>query len=198
VDVSGHGVASAMMTARLAGLLSGESPDHNLALATAPDGRRIGLPPEEVAARFNRLMIEDFQVDQYFTLAYADIHLPTGRVRLVQAGHPHPMILRRDGRVEVLGQGGLPIGLIDGAGFQRIEARLGTGDRLILLSDGVTECPSPDGRDFDTDLLSRFLSRHAELTNAELLESLVWALEAHADRAEFPDDVSGILFRYTP
>ena len=75
VDVSGHGVASAMMTARLAGLLSGASPDQNIALKAAPDGARDAWPPAEVAARLNRIMLEDLQVDQYFTLAYAEVDL---------------------------------------------------------------------------------------------------------------------------
>ena len=50
VDVAGHGVASAMMTARLAGLLSGGSPDQNIALTVAADGARGAYPPELVAA----------------------------------------------------------------------------------------------------------------------------------------------------
>ena len=59
LDVSGHGVASAMMTARLVGLLSGGSPDQNIALRLNADGARGAYPPEEVAFRLNRMMIED-------------------------------------------------------------------------------------------------------------------------------------------
>jgi sigma-B regulation protein RsbU (phosphoserine phosphatase) len=117
VDVSGHGVASAMMTARLAGLLSGGSPEQNIALTVNPDGSRNAVPPEEVAFRLNRLMIEDVQVDQYFTMAYAEIDLRSGQVKLVQAGHPHPLLIRKDGQMQSLGVGGLPIGLIPGATY---------------------------------------------------------------------------------
>ena len=58
---------------------------------------------------------------------------------MVQAGHPHPAIQRADGRIEYLGQGGLPIGLFDDAAYQSFETRLQSGDRLFLMSDGVTE-----------------------------------------------------------
>ncbi|MGV8949868.1 MAG: PP2C family protein-serine/threonine phosphatase, partial [Cypionkella sp.] len=95
VDVSGHGVASAMMTARLAGLLSGGSPDQNIALRSSADGGKEAWPPAEVAARLNRMMLQELQVEQYFTLAYAEIDLRNGLTRLVQAGHPHPLILRK-------------------------------------------------------------------------------------------------------
>ena len=56
VDVSGHGVASAMMTARLAGLLTGSSPETNIALTPGGSGQRSALPPEKLAERLNRLM----------------------------------------------------------------------------------------------------------------------------------------------
>lgn len=196
VDVSGHGVASAMMTARLAGLLSGAAPDQNIALKTAPDGARDAWPPAEVAARLNRMMLEDLQVDQYFTLAYAEVDLETGWLSLVQAGHPHPMILRKNGIVEELGKGGLPIGLIDGASYNQTSAQLSPGDRLFLMSDGVTECPSPDGEELGTEGLRALLLQNAVLPSADLLEALVWDLNSHAGGADFPDDVSGILFDY--
>lgn len=196
VDVSGHGVASAMMTARLAGLLSGASPDQNIALTGGGAGQRDAWPPELVAARFNRMMLEDMQVDQYFTMAYAEVDLQTGAVILVQAGHPHPVIVRANGRTEQLGQGGLPIGLIPGARYDRVEARLFPGDRLFLVSDGVTECPDPDGVELGAEGLADFLTQNAGMECQALLESLVWALNAHAGGSDFPDDVSGVLFHY--
>ena len=196
VDVSGHGVASAMMTARLAGLLSGASPDQNIALKAAPDGARDAWPPAEVAARLNRIMLEDLQVDQYFTLAYAEVDLETGHFSLVQAGHPHPMILRHNGSVEQLGEGGLPIGLIEGAAYSQTTARLCPGDRLFLMSDGVTECPNPDGEELGEEGLRKLLLQNAVLPSADLLEALVWDLNTHAGGQDCPDDISGILFDY--
>lgn len=196
LDVSGHGVASAMMTARLAGLLSGASPEQNLALSRSTDGQGGAWPPEMVAYRFNRMMLDDLKVDQYFTMAYAEIDLETGKLWLVQAGHPHPVILRRDGTVERLGAGGLPIGLIPSAGYERVQNRLHAGDRLFLVSDGVTECPGAKGADLGDEGLARLLQRNAGLPSPALLEALVWDLVAYAGTEDFPDDVSGVMFDY--
>ena len=154
------------------------------------------LPPEIVAERFNQLMLDEIQAEQYFTMAYAEVNLATGQARLVQAGHPHPMILRKDGTVELLGSGGLPIGLISGASYDRVEARLYPGDRLFLVSDGVTECPDPFGTELGEDGLDQLLRRNAHMTSPMLLEALVWDLTHHFGGADFPDDVSGVMFDY--
>lgn len=196
VDVSGHGVASAMMTARLAGLLSGGSADQNIALRTAADGSKDAWAPVEVAARLNRMMLEDMQVDQYFTIAYAEIDLRNGAVCLVQAGHPHPFLLSRDGEITVLGDGGLPIGLVEGAGFQQVSFSLTAGDRLFLVSDGVTECPSPMGEELGSEGLIEILQNNLKLDSAQLLEALIWDLNSFAGGLDFPDDVSGLIFDY--
>ena len=193
IDVSGHGVASAMMTARLAGFLTGSSPEQNLAFQKGPGGTNVLLSPEAVAERFNRLMLDEIQAEQYFTMAFAVIDRVMGQVSLVQAGHPHPLILRRDGQVERLGSGGLPIGLIPEARYERLHSHLVPGDRLILVSDGFTECPLPDGRDFGEEGLVESLRRSAHLSGSDLLESLVWDLTHQSGGGSFPDDVSGII-----
>lgn len=196
VDVSGHGVASAMMTARLAGLLSGGSPEQNIALTVNPDGSRNAVPPEEVAFRLNRLMIEDVQVDQYFTMAYAEIDLRSGQVKLVQAGHPHPLLIRKDGQMLSLGVGGLPIGLIPGATYDAMTTVLSPGDRLFLVSDGVTECPDPLGNELGTDGMITLLAQSVHLPSPNLLEALMWDLANFFVGNDFPDDVSGLMFDY--
>ncbi len=198
VDVSGHGVASAMMTARLAGLLTGTSPDQNIALRPSPDGGGDAWPPAIVARRLNDLLLEDWQVDQYFTFAYAEIDLSTGAGKLVQAGHPHPVLLRATGQVEELGDGGLPIGLIANAVFDEVSFTLGAGDRLVITSDGVTECCNEKGQEIGQDGLAKILQSNAKMMGLDLLEALVWDLQTHRAGAEFDDDVSALMVDFSP
>ena len=193
IDVSGHGVASAMMTARLAGFLTGSSPEQNLAYGRGPDGVQELLPPEAVAERFNRLMLEEIQAEQYFTMVFAVMDRGTGTLSLVQAGHPHPLLLRPSGEVVRLGNGGLPVGLIPDATYDRHEVALHPGDRLVLVSDGFTECPLPTGEDFGEDGLISSLSRSSHLSGIDLLEALVWDLTTQSGSDSFPDDVSGVV-----
>ncbi|MDQ2065163.1 SpoIIE family protein phosphatase [Xinfangfangia sp. CPCC 101601] len=196
VDVSGHGVASAMMTARLAGYLSGSAPEQNLALVQGADGRRQARRPAEVAQAFNRLMIRDLQVEQYFTMAYAELDLTSGRVVLVQAGHPHPMVLRASGKVELIGAPGLPIGLIEGATYHDSAVTLAPGDRLFLMSDGLTECARATGEDLGEAGVVQLLQRLSDLPSQALLDALLWDLGEFAGTDSFADDVSGLLLDY--
>ncbi len=198
IDVSGHGVASAMMTARLAGFLTGSSPDQNLAFGKGPNGLYDLLPPDQVVARFNQVMLDEIQAEQYFTVAFAVIDRTRGLLSLVQAGHPHPILIRADGRMEQLGQGGLPVGLVPDATFDRHDLPIAPGDRLILFSDGFTECPLPGGQDFGEEGLVESLRKSAHLGGSDLLEALVWDLADQAGSDSFPDDVSGVVVDLLP
>ncbi|MGH1453299.1 MAG: PP2C family protein-serine/threonine phosphatase [Paracoccaceae bacterium] len=195
IDVSGHGISSALMTARLAGYLSA-TPDHNVALARQPDGTYAMLPPATVAAELNRLVLEDMETEHYFTLLLADVDLTTGHMRMVQAGHPHPVVQRADGKLETLGSGGLPVGLIAGASYEEFDLTLNKGDRLLIQSDGVNECPDPDGVQLDDEGLMDLLKDLSYVHGTALLETLVWKLADYAGGEDFPDDVSAILFEY--
>lgn len=198
LDVSGHGISSALMTARLAGYLSATVPEHNLALHEIAPGRFAARPPAETVSRLNHVFLSDLETEHYFTIALADVDLATGRVILAQAGHPHPAVQRADGSVEFVGEGGLPVGLIEGASFDQVEFTLAPGDRLLIHSDGITECADPDGFMLgDTGLAA--IMRHLRQTRGPaFLESLMWKLSDHAGEARFTDDISAVLLEFRP
>jgi phosphoserine phosphatase RsbU/P len=103
------------------------------------------------------------------------------------------MLVKTDGRVLRLGHGGLPVGLIDSATYDQFSVPVAPGDRIVLVSDGLTECPLPNGRDFGEDGLVQSLQTSGHLNGSDLLESLVWDLTTKAGTDSFPDDVSGIV-----
>lgn len=198
IDVSGHGVTSAIMTARLAGVLSADAPDQNIALIYGPDGSRDARPPEAVAEALNRLLLDDLHSEQYLTMLYADVDLETGKVALVQAGHPHPMVLRAGGAVEFLGTGGLPVGLISGASYDRVTLTLAPGDRLLIMSDGFTECADLGGAELGEGGMARLMAERRAAGGLVFLDGLVAGLQAHSGAQGFRDDVSAVLFERVP
>ncbi|TVP73458.1 MAG: response regulator [Rhodobacteraceae bacterium] len=197
IDVSGHGVAAAMLGARIAGLFSGADKSQNIALTLDPrTGESAPLPPHTVASKINDLMLDEFETETYLTIAYADCDLQSGKVKLVQAGHPHPALQRSDGKIEFLGEGGLPIGLIPHAEYMTIETHLNPGDRLFLYTDGVTECETPKGEEYGETGLTLALRKHKDSEGAAFLDALKWELTAWAGKEDFDDDVSGVLLEY--
>ncbi len=197
IDVSGHGVAAAMLGARIAGLFSGTDKSQNIALSLDPrTGRAAPLPPHMVASKINDLMLDEFETETYLTIAYADCDLMSGKVKLVQAGHPHPALQRSDGKIEFLGEGGLPIGLIPQAQYMTVETHLQPGDRLFLYTDGVTECENPTGQEYGESGLTHALNKHRAFEGAAFLDALKWELTTWAGKEDFDDDVSGVLLEY--
>lgn len=188
LDVSGHGVASALMIARLSALLATRSRDQNIAFQNGQP-----LPVETMVARLNRILLSDQTGDLYLTLLCAELDLATGQMRLVQAGHPHPLLLRHDGSVLPLGSGGLPVGLVPDPGHAAITLHLCPGDRLFIGSDGLIECPGPAQADLGDDGLIRLLQDQGQRRGKALADGVIDALTAHAGSADFPDDVSAIV-----
>ncbi len=193
IDVSGHGVASALLAARIAGYLTGSSPDQNIALTVDDLGRYTIRPPAEVCARLNELILEQMATDLYLTMVLADCNLESGEIQLVQAGHPRPLVQRADGRIELLGEGGLPVGLLPGASYQTYDVRLEFGDRLFIYSDGITECPGPDGDELGQAGLAELVKKNRSAGGQSFFEVLNWELDRHSGSSDLPDDVSGIL-----
>ena len=196
LDVSGHGISSALMTARLAGYLSSAAPDQNVALRKNSDGEFVPRAPDEVVADLNNLVLDEMETEHYFTLLLAFVELETGHMILSQAGHPHPAIQRVSGDIEMLGTGGFPVGLLSGVGFEKFELTLARGDRILILSDGVTECPGPDGTMLDEDGLTVLMRDLSTTRGPAFLEAMIWRLTEFNGSEDFPDDVSAILFEY--
>ena len=197
IDVAGHGIASALLVARVAGHLTPNAVEQNIALDVGPDGAVMMAPPEVVCARLNALLMEDIGSDHYLTMILADCDFSTGRICLSQAGHPSPLLQRADGKIEFPQAFGMPIGLIDGANYEAFEIWLTPGDRLLLFTDGVTECAAPDGTLLDEVGLARLATDLAQHKQADFMEALTSELRAYQGCEEFQDDVSAALIEFS-
>ena len=127
-DVMGKGVGAAIIGSSVRAACRAASP-HVAA------GRELGLAVDRIA----RAVQNDLQrTSSFVTYFHAVLDLDTGELSFVDAGSGLSIIVRADGTVQHLAGTGLPLGLDDG-GRPTETTRLGVGDRLIVMSDGVLD-----------------------------------------------------------
>ncbi len=187
LDVSGHGVASSLLSVSITRVLS--SPTDPASIL----GRHGEGPtnPVDVVLQLNRIFPFDTTTEQYFTLIYGVLNLTTGEFRYVSAGHPGPIHLPAGGAPRLLEGRGFPIGLgLAEDDYAETCVRLDGGDRLYLYSDGVAEAAAPSGEQFGGMRIMNAMERD----RSEPLLTAVSALRADVERwcgsAGVHDDIS--------
>ena len=189
LDVSGHGVPSAMLSISLSMVLEPDSIEGNiLRQRDAGTGQYRAAPPEEVIEELNRRFHS--KDDRYFTMIYGLIDLQSSTLRLGQAGHPSPVLMRDGGSSEALGTGGMPIGVWPEMDFDNIETQIAPGDRILLYSDGVTDCLNPHGEAFGEQRLLKAVEEVAGGDLDTMFTGLVAKLDAWRGGREPDDDLS--------
>ena len=81
-------------------------------------------------------------------------------LNFINAGHPAPFLLSREGHMVKLHTSGMPVGMIEGAPFQVMQTQLMPGDKIVVYSDGFTEAENAEGEFFDTERLRLCLRDH--------------------------------------
>jgi sigma-B regulation protein RsbU (phosphoserine phosphatase) len=192
LDVSGHGVASALLSVSLSRLLSAASEPSSILIRNRDNVDRFEItPPAEVATRLNLLFPFDTATEQFATMVYGVLNTVTGEFRYVSAGHPGPVHLPAGGAPVILESRGFPIGLAD-IPYEERSIHLGPGDRLFLYSDGIPEAIAPDGKQFGDARLLDAIDRG----RSQPLQASVAALVAEVARwngTDRPHDDISIL-----
>lgn len=187
LDVSGHGIPAALLSVTLSKTL--------IPLAGSPsirpnplDGRLELVSPRHVMAELNsRFQAED---DTYFTMIYGILDVFTRELVYCQAGHPGPVLIRRHAAPIVLGEGGFPVGMMPGMIYEDGRLQMEAGDRLILYSDGLSECENAAGIRYEQQRLVEMLDQNRDVSLEALMNGVREALGAWRGQAEFADDVS--------
>jgi sigma-B regulation protein RsbU (phosphoserine phosphatase) len=192
LDVSGHGVASSLMSVSVGRLLTPPS-DASSILIKGGDGpdRLEPLPPAEVAAKLNRMFPFEVSTEQYFTFVYGVLDSSTGDFRYTLAGHPGPVLLPSGGKAKILPGRGYPIGLADGPKpYNEWGIRLNPGDRLYLYSDGIPEAVSPEGLPFGNERMLQRMEAGRLEPLCGVVNDLVAGIEAWSGPSRVRDDLS--------
>ena len=195
IDVSGHGVSSAMIAVSVSQMLQPHSAILTRENREAACGRSV-IPPARVLDELNReYPFERFE--SFFSITYMVIDSLSGELRYATAGHPSPLVARRDGIIEYLRTAGPVIGMDTDHAFPEGEIMLDPGDRLFIYTDGIPEYQNSEGQFFGRERMVRLLN--GSRGPGGVRETVGVVMESLADfggGVDFQDDISLLALEY--
>jgi sigma-B regulation protein RsbU (phosphoserine phosphatase) len=176
-DVSGKGMAAALLMSNLQAIVRAFAP-----VATAP---------EELCTKANGLIAGNVASGKYITFFYAVVDTARMRLDYCSAGHNPPMLLRSDGTLETLAEGGPVLGIFPAAHYVGGTLGLKAGDSLVLFTDGITEAMNATDEEFGEQRLED-LMRQVKGSADECRERIMSAVTQFSS-GNFHDDATVLV-----
>jgi sigma-B regulation protein RsbU (phosphoserine phosphatase) len=129
-DVVGKGIPAALLMSNL------QAAVRAFATETAQ--------PADLCLQVNRILCGNIPEGRFISFFYAALDTQLGALTFVNAGHYPPVLVRADGSIERLTDGGPVLGVFEDARYEQGRVVIGPGDRLVLFTDGITEARRPD------------------------------------------------------
>ena len=180
-DVSGKGVAAALLMANLQATLRARVPvERDLAkLATELDLEIHRQPPPAT----------------YLTLFLGILDGKSGLLRWINAGHNPQYALLSGGKIEKLESGGRPLGLLPGGAYSEGSVQFGPAESLFLYTDGLVEAENSQKEEFGEQNLEKVLRAVGEESTDTMLVGIEEAVRDHRSGVEAGDDATMVVLR---
>jgi len=182
-DVMGHGVRAALVAAMLRTLVM--------------ELRDAWERPSELLEQLNRMLCVNFKnsVTPIFASAfYLVVDFGAGELHYANAGHPHPLRMRRSSGSANLHElngikSGPALGLLEKAHYESSRCELRPKDVILLFTDGLFEVEGLRGQYYDYNNLLKAVARLSSLPTRDLCEELIHEVRQFSLSKEFTDDV---------
>jgi phosphoserine phosphatase RsbU/P len=179
-DVSGKGSAAALYGAVAIGILRSMAP--------------LKLFPAELLRQLNQMICERRIEGRFMTMCFSTWGKTTRKLRCANAGQTQPLLLRA-GRCEQLNLVGFPLGIFDDVTYEEWSVILDPGDILVFHSDGLSEAPDSQGRQFGVPRLARLIETHAALAAGQLADLLMAEVQEFTQAAPLQDDRTLVVMK---
>ena len=178
-DICGKGLAAGMWTTNLAGSVV----SHTAASAE----------PRTIVSGVNRDHCRMAPVAPLASLFLARLDPITGTLDYCSAGHPPALLLRADGQLESLSLGGPLLGVVTAATFDQGCIQLGSGDLLLICSDGILESFDEADQEFGQERLEAELRRAGSGSADAVLFSVLGAVQDFVAPRPLTDDMTIVV-----
>ncbi|PKL14924.1 MAG: hypothetical protein CVV50_01850, partial [Spirochaetae bacterium HGW-Spirochaetae-6] len=163
MDVSGHGLPVAFVTAMIRTLITTSN-----AHKTQP-GAFLSYLNQHLCGQLN---------DHFLTAFYGIYDTHQSTLTYAKGGHPEPIVLKKDGSFAFLAAKGKILGIFPEARWEEVEINLSPGDKILFYTDGLIEAVDSKGEEFENKLLG-LLSLHSEEPIEKLLNTIQQKLSEH-------------------
>jgi sigma-B regulation protein RsbU (phosphoserine phosphatase) len=180
-DISGKGLAAGMWITLMLGLIANH--------------RAKTVEPQAIISGVNSDLCRISLGAPLASLLLARLDTVTGALCYCSAGHPPVMLLRADGQIEWLSDGGPLLGVVPEASFVSGSVELRIGDTLLAFSDGILEARNYADEEFGYDHLEAQLRRLPKGSADAVLFSLLGAVQDFAGSCPQADDMSLVVVR---
>lgn len=182
-DVAGKGLGAALISAKLQSTIRALAPAYS--------------DLSELGNQLNTIFCRDGLPDRFISLVYLEVEPDGEHVRILNAGHLPPVILREKG-IRELPKGAPALGIMTSATYREQYTALEAGDVLLVYSDGLTEARNDKGEFFGRKRLASYLSRCRDLPAEEAGKLLLDAVDRFVGEARPSDDLSLIILKRVP
>ena len=190
-DVSGKGIPASLLMAMCRTNLRQIAPRHE--------------SPARALADVNRVLAEDMHSGLFITILYAVIDTARGEVTFARAGHELPLFSRRDRATgvpvgEFVGSEGMPLGMVPDGIFSAVIADrtepFHPGDALVLYTDGLTEAPNDEDKEFSNARLADAVRMPcATARRAEINDGILETVHRFAGSVALRDDLTLVTIK---
>lgn len=180
-DVSGKGMAAALLTASLEALSAGPIEE--------------GMAVAALCKKVSRLLYQRTPPAKYATSFVAAVDLANGHLSYTNAGHNPALLVRSNGVIERLGSSGVPLGLLPEGNFSALHVDLGRGDLFVVYTDGIVEAVAPDDEEFGLERLEAVCREQRTAPLADIATAIDQALEKFVRGVPYHDDRTLVVLR---
>jgi sigma-B regulation protein RsbU (phosphoserine phosphatase) len=153
--------------------------------------------PASFMTTLDRVVRRNAAEDRFITVFYCAVDPASGRVEYANAGHNPPLLVRRDGAVEWLREGGPVLGVLPGIQYDSAGTQMSADDVLVLYSDGVTEAMTPEDLEFGEARLAEIAVEHRSDQARDLLSAIHARVVEWCGDAPPQDDLTIVVVKKT-
>jgi sigma-B regulation protein RsbU (phosphoserine phosphatase) len=182
-DASGKGMPAALMIAQIQAIIRSEVYNGN-SIAT-------------MMRNMNRQIANSTSSEKYVTLFYGEVEQKSGLFSYANAGHNYPILVRKDGEVELLKTGGPVIGAFPFLDYESTSVTLSPDDLLFLFTDGLSEAMDAQGNEYTEDRIRDFLVEHRTLSAQDIVDAILDDVKKFDPSSPPQDDTTIVAMKMT-